>query len=208
MSNAETNNQDTGKTTDKSIMQRLTGIIFSFGSLMFVLGIIFWLGFGIALDATNQLDFCISCHSMKMKSYSEYQESVHYKNRVGVRASCADCHVPKEIGPKLLAKFMAYKDTLHEILGTIDTPEKYESQRLAMANRVWAKMKERDSKECRNCHKLEAMNLTEQSKTASKKHAKLIEGNSDKTCVDCHKGIAHKLPEDEPKTDAPDAPKT
>ena len=145
---------------------------------------------------------------MNMKAYSEYQESIHYKNRVGVRASCADCHVPKELGPKLLAKFMAYKDTLNEILGKIDTPEKYEAHRLEMATRVWDKMKERDSKECRNCHKVEAMNLSDQSKSASKKHARLLDGDTDKTCIDCHKGIAHKLPEESDKLPGEPEPKS
>ncbi|CAK0762963.1 putative tetraheme cytochrome-c type [Gammaproteobacteria bacterium] len=177
-------------------MKKFWGAIFSLGTLLFIAGIIFYGLFGVALDSTNRLEFCVSCHSMNMKAYQEYKDTVHYKNRTGVRASCADCHVPKELTQKLWFKIMAYKDVLHEFLGTISTPEKYEAHRWEMANRVWDTMKKSDSRECRSCHKLEAMNFDSQGKMASKKHARLAEENHDKTCVDCHKGIAHTAPEE------------
>jgi cytochrome c-type protein NapC len=94
------------------------------------------------------------------------------------------------------AKIMAAKDIYHEIIGTIDTPEKYEKHRWDMASRVWAKMKATDSRECRSCHSFERMNLEEQGKSASKKHHSAPQKG--KTCIDCHKGIAHEEP-DEPE---------
>ena len=126
--------------------------------------------------------------------YEEYQESVHFKNAAGVKAVCADCHVPKPFGPKMVAKVMAYKDVLHEILGTIDTPEKYEEHRWDMANRVWDKMRASDSRECRSCHAFEDMDLSEQGKMARKKHGSAVDDG--KTCIDCHKGVAHEEPDD------------
>ena len=33
--------------------------------VFFIAGIIFWGGFNTAMDATNELEFCISCHEMK-----------------------------------------------------------------------------------------------------------------------------------------------
>jgi hypothetical protein len=59
-----------------------------------------------------------------------------------------------------------------------------------MAKRVWAHMKESDSKECRNCHKFEKMDTTKQKDRSVVKHEGAREDG--KTCIDCHKGIAHK----------------
>ena len=52
----------------------------------FVGGIIFWGGFHTALEATNTLEFCVSCHEMRDNVYQEYKQTVHYANRTGVRA--------------------------------------------------------------------------------------------------------------------------
>ena len=93
---------------------------------VFIAGIIFTGLFNVCLSATNEMDFCISCHTMQI-NMDEYKETVHYKNASGVRPTCADCHVPKSFGPKMLAKIMADNDVFHQILGTIDTKEKYEA---------------------------------------------------------------------------------
>ena len=62
----------------------------------FVGGIVFWGGFNTAMEATNTLEFCISCHEMRDTVYEEYKQTIHYSNRTGVRAVCSDCHVPKD----------------------------------------------------------------------------------------------------------------
>ncbi len=165
------------------------------GLIIFLAGIAFAGLFNLGIAYTNEMAFCTSCHSMKT-NLEEYKETVHYKNASGVQATCADCHVPKQFLPKMLAKIMAAKDVYHEILGTIDTPEKYEARRWEMANRVWAKMKATDSRECRSCHQFENMDLTEQSRTARSRHGNAPDAG--KTCIDCHKGIAHEEP-DEPE---------
>ncbi len=161
---------------------------------IFLLGFAAFGGMNLFFSYTNEMEFCISCHSMNT-NYEEYKETVHFKSASGVQATCADCHVPKEFFPKLAAKVIASKDVFHEIIGTIDTPEKYEAHRWEMANRVWAKMKATDSRECRNCHDFNNMDLSSQSRMARKKHAR-APMNGD-TCIDCHKGIAHMEP-DEP----------
>ena len=143
------------------------------------------------LEATNSKEFCISCHSMQWVQ-EEWVESVHYSNVSGVQASCADCHVPHSLGPKLYAKLRAAKDVWHEILGTIDAEEKFEQHRWQMANAVWDRMKATDSRECKSCHTIAAMDLAEQDRSARKKH-KNAEAR-EKTCIDCHKGVAHELP--------------
>lgn len=168
------------------------GLLFFSGAIA---GIIFWGGFNTVVDATNTEAFCISCHEMKDNVYQEYKETIHYSNRTGVRAICTDCHVPKSWGHKMLRKIQATNELYHKIIGTINTPEKFEKNRLSMAKRVWKVMKETDSRECRNCHHFDYMNMEEQDKSARKKHLRSVKEG--KTCIDCHQGIAHELPEED-----------
>jgi len=165
-----------------------------------ILGAAFMSLFNYGLQATNTTEFCTSCHSMQT-NLAELKQTVHYSSASGVHAGCADCHVPKEFIPKMIAKVMAAKDVYHEILGTIDTPEKYEKHRWDMASRVWAKMKATDSRECRTCHSFDHMDLSAQDKSARKRHDSATEKG--KTCIDCHKGIAHEEP-DEPDDEPED----
>lgn len=171
--------------------------------LLLILGAILMSVFNYTLEATNTTEFCTSCHSMQT-NLKELKETVHYSSASGVHAGCADCHVPKAFIPKMQAKIMAAKDVYHEIMGTIDTPEKYEKHRWDMASRVWAKMKATDSRECRTCHSFDRMDLSEQSKSARKRHDSAEEKG--KTCIDCHKGIAHEEP-DEPDEEPEDVAK-
>ena len=161
-------------------------------------GIIFWGGFNTAMELTNTMEFCISCHEMKDNVYQEYKETIHFKNTSGVEVTCSDCHVPKPWIHKVIRKIQATNELYHKALGTIDTPEKFNTHRWVMANRVWKAMKETDSRECRNCHSYDSMDLSEQDRTARKKHSRAIDEG--KTCIDCHTGIAHDLP-DEPEDD-------
>lgn len=168
------------------------------GVLMFVFGIIAWGGFNTVLEATNTEAFCISCHEMRDNVYEEYKKTIHYENRTGVRATCPDCHVPKAWGPKLWRKIQAtFNEVPHKVLGSIDTREKFVAKREELANNVWAAMKANDSRECRNCHGLEFMNLAIQDKSARRKHTAEWKAEKGDTCIDCHKGIAHTLPGEE-----------
>lgn len=158
----------------------------------FIAGIIFWGGFNTAMEATNTEAFCISCHEMRVNVYEEYKDTIHYSNRTGVRATCPDCHVPKPWFDKVVRKIKASNELWHKMLGSIDTPEKFEEKRLELARNVWRTMKNTDSRECRNCHDYESMDYTKQGRRAVPQH---IEGfDENKTCIDCHKGIAHSLP--------------
>ena len=166
-------------------------MIFAAGT---VFGILFWGGFHTVIEATNSLEFCTSCHEMDQVS-EEYRQSVHYKNAAGVRSICSDCHVPKPWWPKMVRKAQATNDLYQKIMGSIDTPQKFEAKRLELAERVWARMRANDSRECRSCHAFEFMDFHKQDRRAAKKMKKVVESNSGETCIDCHKGIAHKLPE-------------
>jgi cytochrome c-type protein NapC len=161
-------------------------------ALFVVLGIVLWGGVNTAMEATNTLEFCISCHEMENTVYQEYRHSVHASNPSGVRAGCPDCHVPKDWFPKVLRKIQASAEIYHWLAGTIDTREKFEARRPYLANRVWKTMKNNDSQECRNCHEFDSMDLTGQARFAARIHRDGI--GEGKTCIDCHKGIAHHLP--------------
>jgi cytochrome c-type protein NapC len=163
-------------------------------AMLFVAGIVFWGGFNTAMEATNTLTFCVSCHEMGSTVYPEYKRSIHYSNSSGVQAACPDCHVPKQWVHKFIRKVQASKELYYWMIGEIDTKEKFEAKRMQLAQHVWHAMKTTDSRECRNCHLLSVMDLGGQARFAARIHADAIEKNQ--TCIDCHKGIAHTLPLD------------
>ncbi len=170
------------------------GILLGIG---LIAGIIFWGGFNTAMEATNTLEFCVSCHEMRDTVYEEYKTSIHFKNASGVRAICSDCHVPHEWVPKMVRKVQASNELWHKFLGSIDTPEKFEAKRLELATHVWDSMKATDSRECRNCHSFDAMAFDHQRARSREKMQPVAMGtdlSGGTTCIDCHKGIAHKLP--------------
>lgn len=168
---------------------------FGWGAIFFVggfAGILFWGGFNWAMESTNSPEFCLSCHEMADNVGEEWMRSAHYSNPSGVRATCSDCHVPKEWLPKVVRKIRATGELYGHFTGKIDTPEKFRNLRAEMAERVWTEMIASDSQECRNCHSVHAMKFEEQS---ARSREKMIPGIEEgKTCIECHKGIAHRLP--------------
>lgn len=157
-----------------------------------IVGIVFWGGFHTVVEWTNTETFCISCHEMRDNVYAEYQKTIHYNNRTGVRAVCADCHVPREWGPKMLRKIRATGELWGKLMGTIDTREKFEANRLRLAENEWGRMKANNSLECRNCHGLTYMDTEKQKQRARRQHE--LAQKEGQTCIDCHKGIAHTKP--------------
>ena len=174
------------------LWRRLRGAGIGLIALTFIAGIVFWGGFNTAMEWTNREAFCISCHEMEENVFREYRNTVHYSNRSGVRATCPDCHVPKEWTHKIVRKIQASKELWHHFLGTIDTPEKFDAKRLQLAQNEWRRMKANDSRECRNCHDFTFFDYTAQGRRSSRLHQAGFDEN--KTCIDCHKGVAHTLP--------------
>jgi nitrate/TMAO reductase-like tetraheme cytochrome c subunit len=172
----------------------IMGASLSAAVVFFVAGILFWGGFNTVMEATNSMKFCsTACHEMSWV-YEEYKDRPHYKNPTGVGATCSDCHVPDDWGPKMIRKIEASREVWHWMLGTINTKEKFEDKRLHLAENVWRSMLRTDSRECRNCHDWSAMELEEQAPRAAREHARAFEQGQ--TCIECHQGIAHELPED------------
>ncbi len=160
----------------------------------FIAGIVFWGAFNTAVEVTNTEAFCVSCHEMRENVFVELKPTIHYTNRSGVRATCPDCHVPHEWTDKMARKMAASKEVWGKIFGTISTREKFLDKRLELARREWARLKANNSLECRNCHDLDYMDFTRQSVRAAEAHERFL-ASGEKTCIDCHKGIAHKLPD-------------
>jgi cytochrome c-type protein NapC len=181
------------RTTKKALTLLLIGV---------AVGIIFWGGFNTVMEASNTETFCISCHEMEANVYKELQDTIHYQNRTGVRATCPDCHVPKDWVHKIVRKVQATNELYHHFMGTIDTRQKFEATRMELAQNVWTAMKNTDSRECRNCHNFDSMDYDKQDARSSTRHEDAAEAGF--TCIDCHKGIAHKLPKEyDPEKDIP-----
>ncbi len=161
----------------------LAGLLIGFASTI---------GTIVILNATGSNDFCLSCHEMQT-AYDEYTESVHYSNRHGIVVSCVDCHLPHEYPDKLFAKASRAMEIWYHIRGNIDTQEKYEAKRLEMAQIMWREFESNNSRQCRSCHKVENMAQNTQNDHAVKAHQRARRTN--KTCVHCHLGTAHKVPQ-------------
>jgi cytochrome c-type protein NapC len=176
---------------------RRPSTVFSLGALVlagFVAGVLFWGAFNTALELTNIERFCVSCHEMRDNVFEELKRTVHYTNRSGVRATCPDCHVPHEWTNKIARKMQASKEVWGHLFGYIDTREKFVEKRLELAMHEWARLKANNSLECRNCHGADSMDLTKQSPRAASAHERFL-FTGERTCIDCHKGIAHSLPD-------------
>lgn len=157
-------------------------------------GILLWGGFNWAMELSNTEAFCISCHEIRDNVYREYKNTIHYTNRTGVRAVCPDCHVPRDWGHKVIRKITATNELFQHFRRTIDTRGKFLQRRPYLAKVVWKSMRRTDSRECRNCHSFDYMDKTRQNARAGAIH--LEAARKGWTCMDCHIGIAHELPEE------------
>lgn len=154
-----------------------------------VIGIGSAVGFEASLKATSTEAFCTSCHEMYDNSYAMLETTSHFHNKSGVRPTCSDCHVPKPFIPKMIRKIEAAREVWGHFTGVIDTPEKYAAHAPVMKAREIARLQANDSAECRNCHEVSQTILELQTEKAQKYHRALE--HKDKTCIDCHRGIAH-----------------
>src|SRR5699024_8594751 len=147
----------------------------------------------VRIKVTSTTEFCVSCHSMQ-PLYEEYKQSVHFQNASGVRAECHDCHIPPDIPGMVKRKLEASNDIYQTFIAhSIDTPEKFEAKRAELAEREWARMKENNSATCRSCHNYDAMDHAKQHPEAARQMK--VAAKDNQSCIDCHKGIAHQLPD-------------
>ena len=147
----------------------------------------------VMVVATGTNEFCGgACHSMQWVA-QEYKQSGHFTNRTGVSAGCHDCHIPHRYPELLFYKAKAgIKDAIGEMRGVISTQEKFEKERLRMAQHVWAEYKANNSENCRHCHVFNKDIVAKQKDFVRPMHEQFLAGAM--TCIDCHKGIAHTAP--------------
>jgi len=162
------------------------------GLLAFIVGIGFSGSFVAALKYAETDKFCTSCHEMNTP-FQEYTHSVHYSNAFGIQASCGNCHVPPAFVAGLVRHIQAYAEVWGHMTGELNTPAKYEAHRLQLAQKIWSELKANDSAECRSCHTPAAMAFAQQPAEAASAHQSLAK--SGMTCIDCHRGVAHTLPQ-------------
>jgi nitrate/TMAO reductase-like tetraheme cytochrome c subunit len=182
------------KPEKKSLLGRLRSGIRYYPILLIVLA----LGIGglVAVpvaDVTDQYfssnKFCAyGCHVMEATVYKEYKESTHYNTRTGVRPGCADCHISKGLTAAMWDHVKGTKDIYALVIKGIDTPEKYEAERAAAAERVRLQFVANDSKHCRSCHVMDA--IKPERKRGQSQHAEAIKSGT--TCIACHYNIVHK----------------
>ena len=162
-------------------------------ALGLVVGAIAVIGTQVMVHVTGTDAFCGSaCHSMQWVA-KEHKESTHGATRTGMRATCHDCHIPRDYPELLWYKAVAgTKDVIGEIRGVISTQEKFEQARMQMAGLVWAEYKDNDSRACRGCHQFSREVIAKQADLVREIHAPVLEGMA--TCIDCHKGVGHAAP--------------
>ncbi|MNT66062.1 Cytochrome c-type protein NapC [compost metagenome] len=102
--------------------------------------------------------------------------------------------MPHQWTDKIARKMQASKEVWGKIFGTIDTRDKFLALRRELAEHEWARLKANDSLECRNCHNFDYMDFTRQGQRARQMHSTAL-ASGEATCIDCHKGIAHRLPD-------------
>ena len=164
------------------------------GFLAFGLGAIALGTMNLVLHETSTTEFCYVCHSHDAFIRPEYEASSHFRNQTGVRAGCSDCHLPHDNWFELVwTKAVVSLDIIPELMGKLDTQEKYDSHRAEMAEAVWRQFVANDSEFCRSCHVVGAMDMELQERRAARRHSQAAEKGQ--TCVECHNGIVHKLPD-------------
>lgn len=161
------------------------------------ISILFIVAVAIPLTAVHpylsSTKFCLSCHEMDLP-YQEYMKSKHFNSSSGVRAECSSCHIPQDIGPKLVRKAKSVKELYSHFYSVLATEEKFKDERARMAKSIWADMKANDSRECRFCHNQQAFVFAEFKKP--KESERMQKGLKEKqTCIDCHKGRIHQMPD-------------
>ncbi|MFP1558659.1 NapC/NirT family cytochrome c [Escherichia coli] len=150
----------------------------------------------VGIKVTSTTEFCVSCHSMRSPVYEEYKQSVHFQNASGVRAECHDCHIPPDIPGMVKRKLEANKNDIYQtfIAHSIDTPEKFEAKRAELAQREWARMKEATRQPAAPAiDNYDAMDHAKQHPEAARQMK--VAAKDNQSCIDCHKGIAHQLPD-------------
>lgn len=163
---------------DLSIMKKFLILLF-FG---ICLGVVLSLVGAEMIERTSGVEFCSKCHSMEGMAES-YKVSMHGgNNRIGIKAKCADCHLPHDdVFTYVTAKaYTGIRDVLGELFWVDDID--------------WIANLERRkeytySNGCQKCHNLDVVKY--EIPKAYLAHRDFKTGKVD-SCVQCHEHVGHK----------------
>jgi nitrate/TMAO reductase-like tetraheme cytochrome c subunit len=131
-----------------------------------------------------------------------YQQGPHYRNNVGVRASCGECHIPYDAGHATGMEYVKLllfkadrgaKDFWFEANRTIATEEEWTKRRPALSNTFENYLRQHNYITCRGCHSLQSFG-------GPRSRMKLVihRGSvkeDDYNCLACHTNIGHVYPQ-------------
>ena len=152
------------------------------------------IGTQVMVVATGTNEFCGgACHSMQWVAASTRPAATRSTGPACRRA--ATIATFRTTTPRLLwykAK-AGIKDVIGEMRGVIDTEEKFKKERARMAEHVWAEYKANNPPIAGPATRSLVRSSAKQKDFVRPMHEQFLAGQM--TCIDCHKGIAHKLPE-------------
>lgn len=186
--------KDADQESDEGAAHRRRGWVRRGYPLLFIL-LAMVVGGIIAVPTTEAVDryfssekFCAqTCHTMEATVAAERRESLHWTTPTGVRAACVDCHVSEGLTLAMWDHFLGTRELIAFLQG-VRTPEDFEEVRAAAADRVRMAMLDNDSKYCRTCHVMEA--IQPERRRGQRQHTEAIETGT--TCIACHYNLVHK----------------
>lgn len=135
--------------------------------VLLLVGAGLYAGMAFSMKATDQPEFCGSCHVM-YEAVRSHQMSAH------AELACNECHAPDAVVPKMFFKARAgakdfYQNTLGEVFDVIHATDK---------------TKDVVNASCVNCHSMTILNVANDVSEAKP------------YCTDCHRSVPHmsKLP--------------
>lgn len=145
-----------------------------------------------ALKTTSTVEFCTSCHEMKVHA-EELKYSTHARDKDGKPIGCSDCHIPAGFGPDYLAvkTYSGFKDLYVHF---VEQPESLNRAHQQLVARRFV-----DDDNCLRCH--EDLYKDAKGEKAISREGQLAHdaylgknGQTRSGCAGCHINVAH-LPE-------------
>lgn len=143
-----------------------------------------WLITDEGITATSDATFCVSCHSMTPFEKSHTADIHGGNNAHGVRATCAQCHLPHDSSYNYM--YTKARTGIHDLwVENFGNPENinWEAMRVHRENYVY------DSG-CITCH-TNLQNATMATNKAFVAHRDYFLGIIDDKCVSCHENVGH-----------------
>jgi cytochrome c-type protein NapC len=143
-----------------------------------------WIITDESLTATSDAQFCVNCHSMEPFEKAHNADVHGGQNAHGVRATCADCHLPHDSSFNYL--YTKARTGVHDL---------YVENFGDLENIDWqAKRAHREEytydSGCLTCHtNLEKATMS--TNDALIAHRAYFRGETDDKCVTCHENVGH-----------------